>query len=376
MKSKLLIITVFILFVQSVFSQEKNIVIKATSKFVDIKDGDILKKGSWTIVPEAKPDVYLTSSKKVAFYTDIDSISFDVDPSVDAYNFCIILNDKDTAYTQIKYQIPYLDKLKIAKKYNYSDNRFFPLFSYQSKENENLIKLRNNFKLDSIAGQGNEISKIINLMHWVHNIIKHDGSSRNPSSVNAIDLIKVCKSENRGVNCRMMAIILNECYLSLGFKSRYVTCMPKETDFNDCHVINSVFCNELNKWIWIDPTFDAYIMNENGDLLGIQEVRERLIEGKKIILNPDANWNRIKSQTKEFYLETYMAKNLYRLQCPIISAFGYENSSKGKEITFVELLPLDGIVQEPQHSEFTNDNDVKYTFYKTNNPDSFWTDKF
>jgi len=159
-------------------------------------------------------------------------------------------------------------------------------------DNPNLVKIRTDFKLDSIAGNGNEVSKILNVLHWVHATIRHDGSSNNPTLKNAIDLIKVCKTEKRGVNCRMMATILNECYLAMGIKSRYITCMPKETEFDDCHVINMVYSNDLKKWIWIDPTFDAYVMNEKGELLGLGEVRERLINGKPLLLNPEANWNK------------------------------------------------------------------------------------
>ena len=133
-------------------------------------------------------------------------------------------------------------------------------FEYQSAENPNLKKIRQDLKLDSIAGKGSELSQIFNLLHWVHNLVKHDGSSNNPTLKNAIELINVCKVENRGVNCRMLATILNECYLSLGIKSRYITCMPKETNFDDCHVINMVYSNELKKWIWIDPTFDSYVI--------------------------------------------------------------------------------------------------------------------
>ncbi len=211
-------------------------------------------------------------------------------------------------------------------------------------------------------------------MHWVHNLVRHDGSSNNPTLKNAIDLIRVCKTENRGVNCRMLATILNECYLSLGIKSRYITCMPKETQFDDCHVINMVYSSELNKWIWIDPTFDAYVMDDKGNLLGIQEVRERLVKGLPLVLNADANWNRNVLQTKEEYLENYMAKNLYRLETPVISQYDSETWKNGKSIEYVELLPLDGLVQEPQKKMVKNNQTgVTFTNYKTNNPDLFWT---
>lgn len=344
---------------------------------VDIRDGKKLTKQNWTISPDLNPDVYETSSlgKKVTFITDKDSISVKIKKDT-KFDFIILLNDSIKAKTRISYKyVPnYLDRLKKAAKYNFYDNRFVPNFSYQSSENPNLVKIRRDFKLDSIAGTGNETSKILNLLHWVHNIIRHDGSSVNPTLKNAIDLIKVCKSEKRGINCRMMATILNECYLSMGIKSRYITCMPKETEFDDCHVINMVYSNDFKKWIWIDPTFDAYVMNEKGELLGLEEVRERLVKGKTLILNPEANWNRRNSQTKEEYLETYMAKNLYRLETPLVSEYDTETWKSGKEIIYVELLPLDGIEQTPQKKEQTNSKTgVKFIYYKTNNPNLFWT---
>ena len=97
----------------------------------------------------------------------------------------------------------------------------------------------------------------------------------------------------------------------MGIKSRYVTCMPKDPNDNDCHVINSVYSQQLNKWIWIDLSFNAYVKDEKGNFLGIAEIRERLINNKPLVLNEDANHNNETKQTKEEYLENYMAKNLY-----------------------------------------------------------------
>lgn len=363
-----------ILIAQTTFAQRKLPIIRANSTNVDIKADGRLIKNAWIISPNEKLDVYTTSAKKVTFYTDIDSISFKISPKKQ-YDFIILLNGNDSARTQIIYQPSRLEILKNAGKYNYADNRFVPEFTYQSADNADLQRIRHELKLDSIAGTGSELSQIFNLLHWLHNLVKHDGGSNNPTEKNAIDLINLCKAENRGVNCRMLAITLNECYLSLGIKSRYVTCMPKETDFDDCHVINMVYSKDLKKWIWIDPSFDAYVMDENGNLLGIQEVRERLVNGNPLILNADANWNREYLQTKENYLENYMAKNLYRLQTPLNSGYDTETRKKGKEIIYVELLPLDGIEQTPQKKEEINKSiEMKFIYYKTNNPDLFWAE--
>ncbi|NLR66784.1 transglutaminase family protein [Chitinophaga varians] len=344
-------------------------VIRATSKTVSIKDGPTFMKNTWTIEPETKPDIYRTSAKKVVFYTDVDSISVHVKPG-QQQDFYILLNGKDSALTRVEFQPSRLEMLKKAKKYNYADKRELPAFTYLSPDDEALKRIRRELKLDSIAGSGNEISQMINLMHWVHDIIRHDGSSNNPAVRNAIGIIDVCNKEKRGVNCRMMATVLNECYLAMGFKSRFLTCMPKELKFDDCHVINMVYSTEKQKWVWMDPTFNAYVMNEKGEVLGPQEVRERLINGQTLIVNPDANWNRKNSAVKEQYLDNYMAKNLYRLESSAASGYDQETQQAGKWLTYVQLVPLDGLNQQNTKSE-----NLKWNSYKTlitNNPDVFW----
>jgi hypothetical protein len=269
----------------------------------------------------------------------------------------------------------YLNILKRASKYNNKDSSPLPKFTYQSSDNPNLVALRKEFKLDSIAGQGSEVLKILNLMHWVHDLVPHDGMNGNPELKNAMSMVEVCKKDNRGLNCRGLALVLNECYLAMGIKSRVVTCLPKDSlkIDNDCHVINSVYSESLKKWLWIDPTFDAYVMNEKGEMLSIEEVRERLISGKTLILNPDANWNNKTAQTKEDYLENYMAKNLYILQRAASSEYNMETNSEGKTYNYIELLPLDYFDQEPQKEKDKREkSNTLWITYKTNNPNLFW----
>ncbi len=235
-----------------------------------------------------------------------------------------------------------------------------PIFTYLPPNDRNLVRIREYFNLDSIAGSGNEISKIKNLLHWAHNVVRHDGTSMSPESKNAIDLVKICKKENRGINCRMMAQLLNECYLAMGFKSRYVTCMPKKY-IDDCHVINVVYSNTLDKWIWMDPTFNAYVTDENGTLLSIAEVRERLISEAPLLLNEDANWNNKEKQTKEHYLGYYMTKNLYYLECVLNTGYNTETPMEHKPSnTFIKLYPASAIQAGNAEKE------------KTDNAQYFW----
>lgn len=84
----------------------------------------------------------------------------------------------------------------------------------------------------------------------------------NPAGgANAINYAEACKDGSRGLNCRGLATVLNECYLSLGIPSRVITCMPR-IYINDCHVINAVYSSTLGKWLWIDPTNNAWVTDE------------------------------------------------------------------------------------------------------------------
>ena len=309
----------------------------------------------------------INSLKKAidAGYNNYGHIQLDTDlDNIRKEKEFIVLNNK------LKLTGDYLFILKRANKYNLSDSRPLPKFNYQSSDNPNLMALRKGFNLDSIAGQGNDVLKILNLLQWVHNLIPHDGNHDNPEVKNALSMINVCKKDDRGLNCRGLALVLNECYLAMGIKSRIVTCYPKDIlkIDPDCHVINSVYSESLKKWLWIDPTYNAFVMNENGEMLSIEEVRERLINDKSLILNPNANWNNKQTQTKEGYLKNYMAKNLYMLECPATSEYNMETHREGKTISYIKLLPLDYDNQQVDKVE----SDGKITVFKTNNPKVFW----
>ena len=235
------------------------------------------------------------------------------------------------------------------------------------------MALGKEFNLDSIAGTGNKASQVLNLMHWIHNLIPPDGNHENPTEKNAMSLIDVCRRDERGLNCRGLATVLNECYLSLGISSRNVTCMPRDSIFQDCHVINTVYVSDLDKWIWVDPTHDAYVLDFQGALLGLKEVRAKLIIDEMVILNPDANWNKCSSTVKAYYLLEYMAKHLYRFSSPLHSRYDFETKEKGKVRTYVELIPLDGLNQTPKFQEKKYPKSgTTFKTYKTNDSRLFW----
>ncbi|GGG53291.1 hypothetical protein [Hymenobacter glacieicola] len=119
----------------------------------------------------------------------------------------------------------------------------------------------------------------------------------------------------------------------------------------------------------MDPTHDAYVMNEQGNLLSIEEVRERLLNGKPLLLNPTANWNHKQTTTKEEYLYRYMAKNLYQLETPVSSEYNAETRADGKHIEYIRLVPLSA---KPRSLKAIQVNKTTLTTYATSNAAAFW----
>ncbi|MGK0363101.1 MAG: hypothetical protein ACI85O_000143 [Saprospiraceae bacterium] len=107
---KYLIFLFSFLFSVTTFAQSKKLpVLNSNSPTVSYSDNGWFEKDGWTLVPEAKPDVYLSDrsskTKKVIFYSDIDSIEFKVKPGA-TFDFVILLNGKDSCFTRIQSVVP------------------------------------------------------------------------------------------------------------------------------------------------------------------------------------------------------------------------------------------------------------------------------
>ena len=92
------------------FAQSKKLpVLKSNSPTLSYSDNGWFEKDGWTLVPKARPDVYLADrsakTKKVIFYSDIDSIEFKVKPG-STFDFVVLLNGKDSCFTRIKSVVP------------------------------------------------------------------------------------------------------------------------------------------------------------------------------------------------------------------------------------------------------------------------------
>ena len=301
----------------------------------------------------------MTKQKKQA----LEALGKSVDSGYKRYDNMLNDNDlaslrKDKKFQALLAEVKDRQPLSVLKKsapYAQDAVKMDNPFRYESKDSKCLSVVREYFKLDSVAGQGDELSKIINLLHFAHDNMRHDGGNRAFAEMDAIDLYNYCKTTGRGINCRQLAISLCEMYLSMGIPARYVTCMPADSLDYECHVINTVWSDQLQKWLYIDPTMDAWVMDENGTMLSIAEVRERLRNDLPLVLCETANWNHENQQTKEYYLDYYMAKNLYYFVCKKYSRFNPESDYRPNPAEEdIRLIPV-GFVNNNWKCDTTTD---------------------
>lgn len=245
-----------------------------------------------------------------------------------------------------------LEILKEAPEYGVAEPSMTLKFRYAHPTDTLLTLSRERFNLDSIAGNGDDISRIKNLLYWVHNSIPHDGGhGLAPGPKNLRNTFDSACRDSCGYNCRALAICLTEALLAEGIPARYITCLPKAWDTDqDCHVICVAWSESLGKWIWVDPTFAAYITDDNGLLLHPGEVRDRLRKGLPVVLNKDANWNNQVPQTSENYLDYYMAKNLYILETNTFNQAEPEGESNHEQGVHVALTPKGVTYRNPAYN--------------------------
>jgi hypothetical protein len=216
---------------------------------------------------------------------------------------------------------------------------------YASPADPNLMRLREQYDLGAIAGQGTEIDRLRNLMHWVHGLAIHTSNAVVPERMNSLNLLNLIRTEGKRINCWMFATILNDAYLALGWKSRIVHLKPYRKGHIESHVVNAVYCEQLAKWLFFDPALSAYFMDEWGGMLSPAEIRQRLIEGAALEVNDELAFN---SDNRVFaalgqhfggeFYRLYIAKNIFRYDCRQFSTFDYESRLDGR--VYIELLPV------------------------------------
>ena len=236
-------------------------------------------------------------------------------------------------------------------------------FTYDN-DNAQFAALKSKYPIEAVAGDGGDFSRALNLLHWVSENVWHKGNYDNHIPCNALDLLNYAygnKKQNR-INCLALSSILSECLLAVGLKARRVGIMPCSPYDGDNHVVSHVFISEMNKWVMLDPTYNAYFTNKQGEVLSLLELRDCLANQGSVFFNTEAKYhNRKLSEKSRTANIKYFAKNLYYFTTFENSSFGKYNSVENRPV----LLSPQGY--DPRQARVAN---IEYRIKKYgDNPD-------
>lgn len=209
-------------------------------------------------------------------------------------------------------------------------------FEYDT-ENPNFQTLINKYEIDKVAGDGDDISRVLRLLRWCCDNVLHNGGKKDVEFIpkTSLDILDYAfgKGTEFGVYCRLQSIVFTECCLALGFRSRILHCLPFNPNDYETHVVSIVFIDSLNKWIMVDAGNNGYFLDRNENILSPIEVRQKLANDDYIQTNKDINPNSNQTLSeKECMYKQYMAKNLFYFKSMLRHTFGSDLVENQKKI--------------------------------------------
>ena len=115
---------------------------------------------------------------------------------------------------------------EILEQYNqYSDLSIDIKWTYPSYVNPNLVALRNKYAI--LRNCKNDLAGILKVLGWVHEMLLFSETAELEPPYHAIGVLTTCREIRKTVCCRICAIVLAECLMSIGLKVRVTKCAPK-----------------------------------------------------------------------------------------------------------------------------------------------------
>lgn len=230
------------------------------------------------------------------------------------------------------------------------DVRFFyaPAYDYAFEIN------RRKFHLWKLSGKGTDVDKMIRLCRWVHESIRHKGDAVPNVTMNLATLMAFTARMGNPGNCLIQSICLSEALLSIGVKAKYIKGNRRKDDRDCYHVFVAAWSRKFKKWIFLDPTYGAYVKDTNGNYLSPAEIRYNLINDIPMMVYEAADYNGNQEAAKN-YLNNFLAQYLYHMTANTISqdcTEGPANHPQGKWITLSPIGKYDKLcLGERTHDE-------------------------
>src|SRR5574340_916098 len=89
-----------------------------------------------------------------------------------------------------------------------------PQFTYASEDDASLRRLREQYGLAQVAGDGDGLSRALRILQWVYGELGHHGEQVAVEPRDAINIIETCRRTRCAVWCFDKAVVLTDALLS------------------------------------------------------------------------------------------------------------------------------------------------------------------
>lgn len=182
--------------------------------------------------------------------------------------------------------------------------------TYEDMNSVNLTGIRKRFGIHKLSENDDEIKYLAYLKKMAYENLHFRGNTlkdRSYDSLSVEDMICTAKQEGYALNCRYISHIFCQILLSVGFKARWVVCLPMDLMNSECHCVTEVYIKALNKWVIADAALGTFYFGEKGEMLNLYEMRKLYINRKVPVIVVERA-----EDAKEIQL--YWIKNIFRFR--------------------------------------------------------------
>ena len=222
------------------------------------------------------------------------------------------------------------ERMELLIKYQkYAPDGKVPAYQFDLGKDPQASAWLDQHQLDEVLSGKTDVELMKAGLSWVCGEYDHSSYSQYRGD-DSLDRVGVYAATGKGLNCNNLSVLLSGILRSYGVKAVPVWCLSASQWDQECHVVVQAYSEQLDQWIFLDPTYNLMLMDEQGNYIGVEVLRSALIEGRPLTANPEANYN-----GEAFVLDDYrdyMTKNTFRFKRPAVC---------GREISdFVYLIPV------------------------------------
>jgi hypothetical protein len=156
---------------------------------------------------------------------------------------------------------------------------FDELYRQSGPSAEDLDFFAGKLEQAGLYGIDGDKQRIVFVLRWV---MDHVNSAALDTSASATEAFQRAQ-EGQGLSCGSMTLIFAAAVRAAGYKARRVQLVRSVLNDIDTHITVEVLLN--GRWVIFDPTFNTSY-EKGGVLIGAQEVRQSLIDGRQELIKP------------------------------------------------------------------------------------------